>query len=240
MQKPKREIHPAANLFPMMTEEEYQGLKADIAEHGQREDITEWCGKIIDGRNRLRACEELGIEPLIAELDAEHDPYAYVISHNLHRRHLDVSQRSVIAAKMATLKRGGDRKTDEFKGSKDTSIESASKLLNVSEPSVKRAKQVLEHGSKELNEAVERGEIQVSFAAKFVTEEPDKKTQTALVKQGKAKMKEHITEPSPFVEDKEEEKDCAVSQIKKLWKKWSELQRNAVRVWIDENYLNVK
>lgn len=237
MSKQKREIHPAANLFPMMTEKEYQGLKADIAEHGQREDITEWCGKIIDGRNRLRACEELGIEPLIAELDEEHDPYAYVISHNLHRRHLTTSQRAKVAANLATLKRG--RPSSENPQNCGNTTEEAAKLLNVSTRSVEMAKQVVEHGSKELNEAVDRGEIPVSFAAKFVAEEPDKKTQTQLVKQGKEKMKEHITEPTPFVDDKEEEKDCAVSQIKKLWKKWSEVQRTAVRVWIDENYLNV-
>lgn len=239
MQKLKREIHPAANIFPMMTEEEYQGLKADIKEHGQREYITEWCGKIIDGRNRLRACEELGIEPDICELDADQDPYAYVISHNLHRRHLTESQRSMVAGRLAALKEGRPKKeSKETPPIGGVSVADAAALLNVGERSVARAKKVIEHGSKELNEAVDRGEIPVSFAAKFVTEEPDKKTQTELVKQGKAAMKEHIAEPSPYVEDEPEpapkpKKNSAVDAIKALWKKWDETQRAAVRVWIE-------
>ena len=52
------QVHPAANLFPMMTAEEYEGLKADIAQHKQRKAITVWNGQLIDGRNRL-----LGVSP---------------------------------------------------------------------------------------------------------------------------------------------------------------------------------
>jgi len=200
MLKQQYEIHPAATLFPLMTEEEYEGLKQDIAENGQREDIVVWCGKLIDGRNRLRACEELQRQPSIAELDDDQDPWKYVISHNLHRRHLDATQRGMIAGKMATLQRGGDRKTEDFKVSKETLIEDAAKLLNVGRESVMRAKKVLEHGSDELITACERGDVPVSLAAKLVTEEPDKKFQTKLVKQGRDAIKAHMTEPSPFVD----------------------------------------
>jgi ParB-like chromosome segregation protein Spo0J len=235
------EIHPLAELFPPMPDDQYQALKADIAENGQKEDIVFWQDKLVDGRHRLRACLELGVKPDMAELDDASDPYIYVISHNLHRRHLTESQRSMVAGKLATLPRGGDRKSEDFKGSIDTlkSIDDAASLLSVGRASVARAKQVIEHGSKAVVDAVESGEIPVSFAAKFVTEEPDKKTQTELVKQGKKAMKEHITEPSPFVDEKEEEKECAVKQFKAMWKKWDQVQRTAVRVWIDEHYTDV-
>ena len=71
----KYEIHPAATIFPMMTEEEYQGLKNDIAENGQREPVVVWNDLLIDGRNRMQACIELDREPRVAELDSDQDPW---------------------------------------------------------------------------------------------------------------------------------------------------------------------
>jgi hypothetical protein len=227
------EIHPLAELFPPMPDDQYQALKADIAENGQKEDIVFWQDKLIDGRHRLRACLELGIRPDTAELDDSCDPYIYVLSHNLHRRHLTASQRSIVAAKLVTFKRGGDRKSENFKTQIGVSIDEAALQLSVSPRSVDIAKQVIEHGSKAIVDAVESGEIPVSFAAKFVTEEPDKKTQTELVKQGKKAMREHITEPSPFVDDDTQE-SSSVAYIQKLWRSWSDVQRQAVRVWIED------
>jgi ParB-like chromosome segregation protein Spo0J len=223
-------------MFPMMTDIEFAGLKQDIQEHGQKEWITLYQGKILDGRNRYKACIELGIEPELCEVDESKpnfDPIAYVLSHNLHRRHLTESQRSMVAGKLATLKRG---RPSEENGSIDPfTIEDAANLLSVGTASVKRAKQVIEHGSKAIVDAVESGEIPVSFAAKFVTEEPDKKTQTELVKQGKAAMKEHITERSPFVDDiQEREEASSVAYIKQRWGSWSDVQRQAARVWIED------
>ena len=56
-------LHPAAELFPVMDEAAFAALVADIATHGQREPILIHNGQVIDGRHRLRACEQLGIEP---------------------------------------------------------------------------------------------------------------------------------------------------------------------------------
>lgn len=238
------EIHPAATLFPMMGEAEFQQLKQDIKENGQQKWITFYDGKLLDGRNRMRACEELGIEPSTEEIedsgDGTFDPFKWVLSMNLHRRHLTESQRAMVAAKLANFKRGDARKQRE---SSDVqicaSVEQAADMLNVGKRSVTSAKKVLEHGSKEIIEAVEQGELPVSFTAKVVSEEPDKKTQTQLLKSGgKAALKEHITEPSPFIDSKDEKADSAVSAFKKLWAKWDEVQRTAVRVWLDEHYLD--
>ena len=99
----ERKAHPAADLFPMMPEREFEELKADIAEHGQVEYIELWWdGTIIDGRNRYRACMELGIEPDFTEFEfgTEIDPYSYVMSKNFHRRHLTASQKAAIAAEL--------------------------------------------------------------------------------------------------------------------------------------------
>ena len=243
-QKTEHEIHPAATLFPMMDAASFEMLKADIKENGQEKCITFFDGMLLDGRNRMKACEELGIEPLIEEIedsgDASFDPFRWVLSMNLHRRHLTESQRAMVAAKLATFRRGeigNGRKIDPPIGG--STVEQAATMLNVGRGSVERAKQVLEYGSKEIIEAVEQGQLPVSFTAKVVTEEPDKRTQTQLLKKGgKEALKEHITEPSPFVDQDGEKRDTAVTTFKKLWVKWDQVQRDAVRVWLDEHYLD--
>lgn len=80
----------ACDIFPLIDGDEFEALKRNIAEHGQREPIIYVDGEIIDGRNRLRACNELGIEPVIRNLSADEagDVFALVMSLNFHRRHL--------------------------------------------------------------------------------------------------------------------------------------------------------
>jgi len=92
-----REFHEVANIFPMMQGEEFDALKADIDTNGLREPI--WLhqdGRIIDGRNRYLACCDLGIEPQYRTWNGVGSLVAFVVSLNLHRRHLDVGQRGMI------------------------------------------------------------------------------------------------------------------------------------------------
>ncbi len=150
-------IHPAAELFPMMSETEYEGLKEDIKRHGQRDFIMLWKRRLVDGRNRLRACEELGIEPAFTELSEEVDPVAWVLSHNLHRRHLTTSQRAMVATKLATLLHG-DVKSQKSDASIDASSQSeAAGKLNVSRKSVQRARTVATKATPKVVAAVEAG-----------------------------------------------------------------------------------
>lgn len=205
------EVHEAANVFPMMTGKAFEQLKQDIKKDGQNEPITYLDGKIIDGRNRYRACKELGIEPEECELDADaiDDPLAWVLSQNLHRRHLHQSQRALIAAKMANISRGGDRS----KVSNDTLLQDAAALLSVSRPTVCRAKHVLEHGCKELIAAVEACEVTVSMAEKLCKACSDEEEQAELVSEGKKAIKEflnptpHEESDPPNTDDEEDPKD---------------------------------
>ncbi len=81
----------------MMTAEEFAALKEDIRLHGQREPCWTHEGQIIDGRNRYRACLELGIEPHLQEWGGEGTVVEFALSRNLHRRHLSSGQKAVIA-----------------------------------------------------------------------------------------------------------------------------------------------
>jgi len=142
----KLPVHPAANLFPMMVKKEFAELVEDIRQHGQEEQIIVWRGQLLDGRNRLKACEQLGIQPNIGELDGDLDPVQYVLSHNLHRRHLTETQRSMVAAKLATLRRGefGNGRAKVDASIEASTVTEAAELLNVSPMNVKHAKEVID------------------------------------------------------------------------------------------------
>lgn len=94
------EFHEVASVFPLMEGQEFTEFREDIREHGLKEPIWLHDGRIIDGRNRYRACQALNIEPELREWDGEGDLTAFVVSLNLHRRHLTESQRAVVAARI--------------------------------------------------------------------------------------------------------------------------------------------
>lgn len=95
-------------------------LAADIRQNGQMVPIELFDGKIIDGRRRYAACGVAGVQPKFRDVSPA-DPIAYVVSLNIHRRHLTVSQRSVVAAKVREIydrdakgrmrEGGGDKKS---------------------------------------------------------------------------------------------------------------------------------
>lgn len=110
-------VHPAADLFPMMTDEELTALTEDIKNNGLIDPIILHEGQILDGRNRFRACEIAGVEPRFqrSELNG-HSPLLYVVSKNLHRRHLTPSQLACVGADITPLLREEAQKRQEEGG----------------------------------------------------------------------------------------------------------------------------
>ena len=153
------EFHPIANIFPLMDGAEFEALAKDIATNGQRESIKLFEGKILDGRNRYRACIAAG-EDAWFETWTGKDPVAYVISLNMSRRHLDESQRAMVAAKIATLDASA-----RASGENSPPLRTAAKIMNVDRKTAGAARSVINHGTPELQAAVERGEVSVSAAA---------------------------------------------------------------------------
>jgi hypothetical protein len=117
MAKPWREvlkIHPAAELFPLMSPDELATLAKDIKVHGLKIPVVFWKSKgqryLLDGRNRLDALQINGGlgHPVFdhqtgcsnfdfVTVPNNTDPYQYVISANIHRRHLNIEQRAALA-----------------------------------------------------------------------------------------------------------------------------------------------
>ena len=97
-----RQFHPVADLFPLLTGEAFQQLAADIQKNGLREPILlDPEGRIIDGRNRYRACNQAGVEPRFVQWKGQGTLPDVALSLNLHRRHLNESQRAMVAARTA-------------------------------------------------------------------------------------------------------------------------------------------
>lgn len=85
-------FHPAADIFPLMDKERLADLMADIERNGMLMPIVLYEGKILDGRNRYMACQELEVEPAFTEWDGA-NPYDYVWSCNGERRDLTQAQK---------------------------------------------------------------------------------------------------------------------------------------------------
>ena len=85
-------IHPVAALFPMLDKAELDELAADIKANGLQQDIVRMGDVLLDGRNRLAACELAGVKPTFQEY-AGSDPQSFIVSANLRRRHLTREQR---------------------------------------------------------------------------------------------------------------------------------------------------
>ena len=94
-------VHPLAEMLPSMTVEQFEAFKADVKANGLLMPITTLDGAVLDGRHRLRACDELGIDPRFVQWQGTDEQAAhYVTSMNVHRRNLNKAQLGLVGAKL--------------------------------------------------------------------------------------------------------------------------------------------
>ena len=160
--------HALADVFPLIAGADFDGLVADIKAHGVREPIWLFDGQVLDGRNRYRAALAAGVECPTRTYDGA-DPVAFVISANLKRRHLNQSQRAMVADGLANLGEGRPDKTTAQICA--VSQEQAADMLNVSRRNVQYARQV--RTDKGVADLVARGTINLHEARKLISL-PDK------------------------------------------------------------------
>lgn len=204
------ENHEAANIFPL-DDEHMDELAADIKAHGLREPIHIFEDRILDGRRRWMACRIAGVKPTTVEVETD-DPVAYVISLNLHRRHLSVSQQSMVAgrarkfydeaAKERQKSAGGDHSKAlmaNLPQALGTARDLAGKAVGVSGKSVEYSTAVLTKGTPALIAAVDSDKIAVSTAARMTALAPDAQDQFVANARGNRKKTRTIkrVEPDP-------------------------------------------
>jgi hypothetical protein len=133
-----RPFHELAMTFPLLEGREFDDLVADIAAHGVQHEIVIFEGQILEGRNRVRALQQVYGD----ELDQVEFPWrtfegsreeaaAYVISANLHRRHLTAKQKRDIIAKL-------------IKAAPEKSDLAISRMAKAGHPTVARVRKKLE------------------------------------------------------------------------------------------------
>lgn len=181
--------HPLAHLIPDMRPDEWQGFYRDIATRGIKTPLEVLGdGTVIDGRHRLKAALELGMEkvPIIDAPLSGDSPEVYMMKAAVLRRHLTDDQRACIAElwKEENKKEHGETQTkDTFgrfapRGTEriDTRAE-ASALFKV--PRKKMAKVAkVRKTDPDLFEAVHRGETTLNKAYQKV----DKARKTPTLK----------------------------------------------------------
>lgn len=199
-------VHSAATLFPMMDAEALQALADDIREHGQREPVILYHGAVLDGRNRLRACELAGVEPLTCVRDDIASPTTFVLSLNLHRRHLTPAQRAALgvdvsesfAAEAAERARVGNAKggSAERKSSNDSLLDSIAPKQDSDARALTQAAKAVGAGinATERMAAVQRDAPEVFAAVKSgaITTVTDAKTVAALPEEQRTEVLQRV------------------------------------------------
>ncbi len=126
-------FHPIACMFPLLEGGEFAAVVDDIRAYGLLESIVLFEGMILDGRNRDRACREAGVEPRYRKMtfDSYADAVNYVISANIHRRHLTAEQKRELIKKL-------------LKANPEQSDRQVAKQTGASHPHVARVRRKLE------------------------------------------------------------------------------------------------
>jgi len=175
-----REYHPVAALFPLMEGAEFEELKADIATNGLLEAIwIDGDGRVLDGRNRHRACIETGTRPQFRTWDNGGSLVSFVVSMNLHRRHLSSSQRGVIALDVMPMleeerQHGGDRRSMDFQDGNNSALNGAARdqaaaMFQTNPRYVQDAKRIQQEAP-ELLEQVRGGDLTIPQAKRVLKE----------------------------------------------------------------------
>jgi ParB-like chromosome segregation protein Spo0J len=164
-------FHPVSELFPLMEGPDFEALVADIREHGLQQPIVRHPdGSILDGRNRFLACQRLGLPcPHVQWTGESGTEIHYVVSVNMHRRHLTAAQRAMIATEIATLPKG----VRQIGTCADVPTQAqAAVMLGVSPRAVGLAAKIQDEAPPEAVEAVKRGEMSLREAVQKIPEKP--------------------------------------------------------------------
>lgn len=193
------QFHDVANIFPMMSDEEFSSLKASVLKNGQRVPIYTHEGKIVDGRNRYKACLEIGIAPLFEEWDGDGLLVDFVWDLNAERRELGTGARQMSAGRYA-IALEAESKSRQLSGLQNVrssvqictdddfgrSRDKAAEKFGVAPRTVAHAVQVEKSGDDALKRAVESGRASVSAAAEVATLSPE--GQAEIVAKGETEI----------------------------------------------------
>ena len=170
------ELHPLCTLFPRMDGEDFATLVADIRANGLREAITLHDGLILDGGNRYRACLKAGVEPKFRKFDGG-NVVTFVLSTNLHRRHMTPGQQAAIVASAQDWGKANIQGRNNITGNvAGDTVADRARTSGAGERTQRMADKVARK-SPELAGKVARGEISLPKAVAKITPKPSKQVE---------------------------------------------------------------
>jgi hypothetical protein len=161
------EFHPLANVLPLIDGVEFDRLVHSIVDNGLHDPIIIFEDKILDGRNRYRACLKANVEPR-TEVFSGGDPVAFVMDRNLHRRHLTAGQKAMALEKFATLSNGQTYAKQAVGMPTAKTRAEVAKTAGVNKETISDAKTIKAEGTPEEIAAVANGTRAISTVAKEV------------------------------------------------------------------------
>ena len=158
------EFHDLCLLFPPADEMTIEEMSYDIQKNGLSDPVVLYDGKILDGRNRYLSFKKAGLQPRTVEYKGK-DPLAFVISKNLHRRHLTPAQKAMAATQIL-----------KAKGSKATAADRAAvaRQLEVGESMVKIAQRVDRLAIDPIKKMLTNGKLTINKANTILNEARDR------------------------------------------------------------------
>jgi len=150
------EIHPAALIYPPMSEKELDDLAKDISTNGLLSPIGLLDNRVLDGRNRLEGCKRAKKRPKFIKVKTK-EPLAYTRSHNKRRRHLTGSQRARLVVKEMEY-------LGIYPGERPLVEAELIERAGVSKRTVQRVRSVGRHGAPTLQKALDTGAVSAKVA----------------------------------------------------------------------------
>ena len=166
---PAMELHPLCTYFPRMSEAEFSALKDNIQAIGQTHPIYTLDGMILDGGNRYRALCELDIEPIMTAYTGN-NPTQFILSSNLHRRHLSQGQSAaIVSASQSWVKAQISRVSDLPTAMPLATAEARAKQSGVGQRTQQMADKLIKEAPAELVKEVIDGKKSLTKAMKEIT-----------------------------------------------------------------------
>jgi hypothetical protein len=211
--------HPLSALFSRfdLAGDDLQALATDIKGQGQHSSITMHEGMVLDGWNRYQACLKAKVRPKTSPLKPGTDPWSFVCSSNMHRRHMSPTERVTVMNEylqmlaVASSAKGEDR-------SKLT-VDQIEKTLDVSHGTAVKAAQVARAADPDVAEALAKKEISLDRAAE-VSKLPEGERKDAIKAAPAPKAKDdrdaRISELTRLLADANAEKEALRDQNREL------------------------
>jgi ribosomal protein L11 len=161
--------HPLSAAWPAMSEAEFHSLKESIENIGVQMPIVIFEDQVIDGWNRYRAANDLGMDCPTTAFDDSLDPRDFVKAMNDARRHITGSQRAI--AIVAIYKWHPAHRGNKVEVTSTLTQKALAEEAGVSKKTIQQAQAAQKAG---LSEKVKSGELSVEQASNIAKGKPAK------------------------------------------------------------------